>query len=173
MIGAPKRDESDPYYYRYIDRISTDDITAFLHAQLAETLAFLESVSEERSLHSYAPGKWCIREVLNHINDTERELLFWALWFARATNVPLPGFEQETAVAASGSKDCSWSKHIQEFRTIRLATHSFFLNLPTAAWFRTGVASGGRFTVRAVAYVIAGHVSHHVAILRERYLLQM
>ena len=171
MIGGPKRDESDPYYYRYIDRISTDDIVAFLHAQMTETLALLESVSEEKSLHSYAPGKWCVREVLNHINDTERELLFWALWFARAIDVPLPSFEQETAVAASGSKDCSWSKHVDEFRTIRLATNSFFSNLLVPAWFRTGVASGGKFTVRAVAYVIAGHVSHHAAILRERYLL--
>jgi hypothetical protein len=173
MIGAPKRDESAPYYYGYIDRISTNDITAFLHDQMAETLKFLDGFSEEKSLFSYAPEKWCAREVLNHINDTERELLFWALWFARAIDVPLPGFGQETAVAASGSRDCSWSRHIEEFRTIRLATHSFFLNLPTVAWLRTGVAGGDRFTVRALAYVIAGHVSHHVAILRQRYLLQM
>jgi hypothetical protein len=104
-----------------------------------------------------------------HVNDTERVFLMRALWFARKFDTPLPSFDQDIAVAAANSDGISWARHVEEFREIRLATISFFRNLSEEAWMRAGTASGNPFTVRACAYIVAGHVTHHEAVLREKY----
>ncbi len=170
MIGRPEPNEAASYYSAYIDLVSGENVRATIEAQLEETLSFLASVSEEQSLHRYAPEKWSIRELLNHVNDTERVFLFRALWFARGFQDPLPSFDQEIGVAGAGADQVSWAGHMEEFRSIRLATISFFRNLPAEGWMRSGIASDNPFTVRALAYIIAGHVAHHTAIIRERYL---
>jgi uncharacterized damage-inducible protein DinB len=170
MMGPPERSEAAPYYFTYIDKVAADDIVAELEAQQVETLALWSSVSEEQSLHRYAPGKWSIRQVLNHLSDTERLFISRALWFARGYTTPLPSFDQGTAVEAARADDIPWARHVEEFRTTRAATIPFFANLPADAWMRRGTASGNPFTVRALAYIAAGHVTHHVGILRERYL---
>jgi hypothetical protein len=169
VIGRPQRDEAAAYYFGYIDRIQSPDVVAVLAGQLDETLSFLRGFSEERSLHRYAPDKWSARQVLSHVNDAERLFAFRALWFARGFESPLPSFDQDTSVAAARADEVSWARHVEEFRGIRLATESFFRNLPTEAWSRRGIASDNPFTVRALAYITAGHLDHHVAILRERY----
>ena len=173
MTNRPDRTEAAEYYFTYIDQVGAGDIRTVLDAQLTETLPLLEGISEEQSLARYAPGKWSIREVVGHLNDTERLFVFRALWFARGFDSPLPSFDQDVAVSRAGADDRSWRSHVEEFRTIRRATTSFFQNLPGDAWMRRGVASGNPFTVRALAYISAGHVSHHVRILRERYLPQL
>ena len=114
--------------------------------------------------------KWSIREVLNHISDSERAFAFRALWFGRGFSDPLASFDQNVAANAAHADDYSWASHIADFRGVRQATLSFFRNLPPDAWSRKGVASGNSVTVRALAYIIAGHLSHHLAILQERYL---
>lgn len=170
MIGPPGREEAAPYYFKYIDRISTDDVVGEIATQLDETAAFLSSISEEKSLHRYAPEKWSIRQVVSHVNDTERVFLFRAFWFARGFTDPLASYDQDVASAAARADETSWERHLEEFRGVRLATLGFYRNLPTEAWARGGIASGNPFTVRALAYIIAGHAAHHTAILRERYL---
>ncbi|HEY1528920.1 MAG TPA: DinB family protein [Candidatus Angelobacter sp.] len=169
MIGRPEPNEAAPYYFGYINRVSGNDVIKVLHSQLDESLALLRGMSEEKSLYRYAADKWSIRQMWNHVNDTERIFLLRALWFARGLESELPSFDQEVAVAAGNADDIPWARHIEEFREIRLATLSFFRNLPEEAWLRNGVASGNPFTVRACAYVVAGHVAHHAAILREKY----
>lgn len=164
------RTEAAEYYFTYIDRVGAGDICAILDEQLAETLRFLRTISEERSLHRYAPDKWSIREVLGHVNDAERVFVFRAFWFARGFDTPLPSFDQNVAVSAAGSDQRSWSSHVEEFRAVRSATLAFFQNLPSDAWLRRGVASGNPVTVRALAYIVAGHVTHHLGIVRTRYL---
>jgi DinB superfamily len=170
MIGRPERTEASEYYFRYIDQVAGDDICRILDAQLPETLAVFQDIPEERSLHRYAPDKWSIREVVSHLNDTERLFAFRAFWFARGFGSPLPSFDQNTSMAATDPNARAWSSHIVEFRTVRAATLTLFQNLPIDAWMRRGVASHNPFTVRALAYLAAGHVTHHVKILRERYL---
>jgi len=170
MIGRPSASEAAPYYFNYINRVSSDDIVPVLQSQLEETLPFLRSVSEEKSLSRYAPEKWSIRQLWGHVNDAERIFLMRALWFARGHESAMPSFEQDIAVTAAKSDAVSWARHVEEFREIRLATISFFRNLPEEAWPRKGVASGNPFTVRACAYIVAGHVAHHAAVLREKYL---
>jgi hypothetical protein len=170
MLGIPERTEATPYYFNYIDRITSSDITGVLESQLDETTAFLRGISEEKSLYRYAPGKWSIRQAWNHVNDAERVYVSRALWFARGYESPLPSFEGEIAVGAAQADAIEWVRHMDEFRQIRLATVAFFRNLPVEAWKRSGTASGNPFTVRALAYIVAGHTVHHATILRERYL---
>ncbi len=159
-----------PYYFTYINQVRGNDVVTTLEDQIAATLPLFSSISEEASLYRYAPGKWSIREVLNHINDTERMFAFRALWFARGFADPLPSFDQNIAVAHAGADDISWAAHVEDFRRVRGATVSLFRNLPPEAWSRSGTASGNPFTVRAMAYITAGHLTHHAAILREKYL---
>ena len=169
-MTRPQTSETAPYYFRYIDLVSDDEIVPAIQSQMAETLQFLERISEDKSLHSYAPGKWTIREVLNHVNDCERVFVGRAFWFARGFQEPLPGFDQEVAVRGAQANDTTWHELVEEFRTVRAATISFFKNLPGEAWSRTGIASDNPFTVRSLAYIIAGHVTHHRRVLQEKYL---
>jgi uncharacterized damage-inducible protein DinB len=169
MAGLPERSEAAPYYFKYIDRVPDRDIIGVLERQRDDALALFSTLSEEKSLERYAPGKWSIRQVANHVSDCERVFLFRAFWFARGFDSPLPNFEQDVAAAASQADAFSWASHIEEFRAVRQSTLAFFRNLPAQAWMRSGVASGNPFTVRALAYITAGHLAHHRAVLEERY----
>jgi hypothetical protein len=168
-IGMPERDEAADYYFKYIERIQGDDPVTVLERQLGDVLASLEAISEERSLYRYAPDKWSLRQLLGHVNDSERVFSYRALWFARGFDSPLLSFDQDVAVAAAGADDVAWQSHLEEFRDIRRASIRLFRSLPAEAWMRRGVASDNPFSVRALAYVTAGHVAHHVAVVRERY----
>ena len=171
MTTIPDRSEAAEYYFTYIDQVAEGDICETLEAQLAETVTLLDGISEETSLGRYAPEKWSIRQVVSHMNDTERMFVFRALWFARGFDSPLPSFDQNIAISGASADERSLSSHVEEFGTVRAATLTFFQNLPGDAWSRGGFASGNRFTVRALAYITAGHVRHHNSILRTRYLL--
>jgi hypothetical protein len=170
MIGYPEQSEAAPYYSRYINLVSSDNIFETLSTQLDESLAFFSEISEEQSLYRYAPDKWSIRQVLNHVNDTERVFLSRAFWFARGFDTSLPGYDQDGCAVTARADEFTWANHVEDFRSIRLSTLSFFRNLPADAWPRSGIASDNPFTVRALAYIIAGHVMHHMAVIRERYL---
>jgi uncharacterized damage-inducible protein DinB len=169
-VTRPDRTEAAPYYFTYIDQVPAGEIGDILASQSEETQALLLDISEEQSLIRYAPDKWSIRQVLNHINDTERLFVFRAMWFARGFDSALPSFDQNVAISTAGADERPWRRHVDEFRVVRAATAAFFQDLPADAWMRRGIASGNPFTVRALAYLAAGHVSHHVKILRERYL---
>ena len=167
MIPRPAADDAAPYYFTYINQVTGDDPLAVLEAQLNEPL--LSAISEEKSLHRYAPDKWSIRQVLNHVTDTERAFAFRALWFARGFETPLPSYDQNVSAAGARADQVSWAAHVEEFRRVRLATISLFGNLPAEAWTRSGIASDNRFTVRALAYIVPGHFAHHAKVVRERY----
>jgi hypothetical protein len=169
-MRQPQENEAASYYFPYINLARTDDIVSFLDEQMKAMMPFLESISEEQSRHSYAADKWTIRQVWNHVNDGERMFLHRALWFARGFKDPLPSFDQEIAVAGANANEIPWAQHVEEFRTIRLGTLSFFQNLPGDAWSRTGIASDNPFTVNALAYIIAGNAAHHTNVLKDRYL---
>jgi len=169
-MTRPQRTEAADHYFEYIDLITSDEIVPVLQSQMVETLEFLGAISEEQSLHSYAPGKWTIRDVLNHLIDGERVFLGRAFWFARGFDDPLPSFDQERAAQGAHANDISWARLVEEFKNVRLSTLSFFGNMPEEAWSRSGVASDNPITVRALAYGIAGHVAHHTNVLKEKYL---
>jgi hypothetical protein len=166
----PGRDEAADYYFKYIELVPEGDVNGVLAAQLPESLTLFSSISEEASRQRYAPGKWTIRQVLAHLNDTERLFVFRALWFARGQEPPLPSFDQDVCSQHDDADARSWRSLVEEFEAIRSSTLGFFGHLPSDAWSRRGLASGNPFSVRALAYIAAGHVTHHAVILRERYL---
>ena len=170
MRSRPSRTEAAEYYFTYIDKVGEGDIVEILIRQAHEVQAFCEQVSEEMSQHRYGPDKWTIREVMGHLNDCERLFVLRAFWFARGFDTPLPSFDQNVAMAASDANRRNWGSHVKEFAAVRAATVAFFDGLPDEAWTRQGIASDNPFTVRALAYTGAGHVTHHLQILRSRYL---
>jgi hypothetical protein len=169
MIGRPLESEAAPYYFNYINCVEDDDPQRVLAAQLDPCISALRSISDEKSLYRYAPEKWSIRQVINHLVDTERVFVLRALWFARGFDSPLPSFDQEIAARGAEADTTAWSDLIEEFQNVRLASISFFRNLPPDAWLRSGIASDKRFSVRALAFIAAGHTEYHFKLLRERY----
>jgi hypothetical protein len=166
----PDRTEAADYYFKYIDLVPAGDVTTTLDRQREEMATLLANVPPEKIDFRYEPDKWTVREVLGHLNDTERLFAFRAFWFARGFDTPLPSFDQHVALAHAGAAERPWKTLVDEFLSLRASTVQFFRHLPGDAWLRRGVASDCPFTVRALAYLGAGHVIHHVKILRERYL---
>ena len=170
LAVRPGRDEAADYYFKYVDLVDGDDICGVLFRQRDEALTFYRSIPEARGEHRYAPDKWSINGVLAHINDCERLFAFRAFWFARGLDSPLPSFDQNIAAAHDNASSRPLSSHIEEFDATRKSTLQLFDHLPADAWVRRGIASDNPFSVRALAFIAAGHVIHHNRILRERYL---
>ena len=170
MIGRPQESEAAPYYAKYVAQVVGDDPLLAIETQLDDCMKLFATISEESSLHRYEPGKWSIREVLSHITDTERVFAVRLMWFARGLTPPLPSLDQDVAVAGAQADAIAWAGHVEEFHQVRLSNISLFRHVPADAWSRSGIASDHRVTVRALAYLIAGHAAHHIAILRQRYL---
>jgi len=170
MTAVPDRTEAVAYYFTYLVQVPQGNICGLLAAKGDNALHLLPGISEQRSLYRYAPGKWSIRDVVNHLSDTERLFVFRAFWFARGFESPLPSFDQSIAVSAARADDRSWRSVVEELRAVRAGTLAFFRSLPAEAWARRGIASDNPFTVRALAYLAVGHVTHHTKILHERYL---
>jgi hypothetical protein len=170
MPGRPSAAEAAEHYFKYINKVVGENVQKVLREQLEEMESLFAVISEDMSLQRYAPDKWSIRELLNHVTDTERAFAFRALWFARGFPTPLPDYDQNIAAAGVDADKISWADHCDEFRQVRLSTISLFANMPAEAWSKTGVASNSTFSVNALAFITAGHVAHHIAILRERYL---
>jgi hypothetical protein len=170
MTTRPGHDEAAEYYSKYINQVPDGDIVETLERQGRETVALLRGISEDASRHSYAAGKWTIRQVQCHVNDCERLFVFRAMWFARGLESPRPSFDQDVAVEGAGADERSWASLVAEFDALRAASIEFFRTLPREAWQRKGIASNNPFTVRALAWITAGHVAHHNAGLLANYL---
>jgi hypothetical protein len=169
-IEAPGAGEYHPGFEKYIARVKdAGDVVEFLKRQLEDTESLLRQVDPSRQTHRYAPGKWSVKEVVGHLTDAERIFSYRLLRFARADETALPGFDENTYVEAANFDDIAWSELVDEFAAVRRATILLLNHLPAVAWTRAGVSNGNSISVRALAFIMAGHVDHHVAILRERY----
>lgn len=170
MSNYPAASEYAPYYGRYVSLVPEGDIVETLTRQMESTLALLGGIDEEKAGWRYAEGKWSIKEVLGHIIDGERIFAYRALRFARNDRTELPGFEQDGYVQYGGFDARSLGDLAQEFESVRRANLLMFGGLDDDAWQRRGVASNAEVSVRALAFIIAGHELHHTGILRTRYL---
>ncbi|HEV2862053.1 MAG TPA: DinB family protein [Pyrinomonadaceae bacterium] len=168
--AKPESGEYADYYEKYVALVPDGNVVETLGRQIYETLALLGNVDEERAGRSYEPGKWSIKEVVGHIVDGERVFAYRALRFARGDQTPLPGFDQETFSRHVDFNARTLPDILEEFAEVRRATVGLLRSLTEEAWVRRGVASDNEVSVRALAYIIAGHEAHHVRILRERYL---
>lgn len=168
-LSRPAETEYAPFYTPYVAGVPDGDVITILVRQGNETAALLGRVNEERSLFRYAPGKWTVREVAGHLSDSERVFTYRALTFARGDETPLPSFDENSWAARSNASARPMSAHVEEIRAVRAATLALFQGFSAAEWERWGTASGKKVTVRALAYILAGHERHHLNILRERY----
>jgi uncharacterized damage-inducible protein DinB len=166
-IDKPGPGEFPAYASMYIDLLPGDGrVLEHLAANLRAARDLVSSLTEERLLHRYAPGRWTAKEVLVHVVDDERIYAYRALRFARGDPTELPGFEQDDYAAASGANDRGVDSIMAEYAAVRAATIALFEGLPEDTFGRGGVANGSHVTVRALAYHIAGHELHHLNLLR-------
>ena len=166
----PASSEHIPYYTRYIELVSGHDVMSALKSQLGETITFLKRIPDEKSLLRYEPGKWSVREVLGHMIDTERIFAYRALRIARGDATPLAGFEQDDYIKGASFDRIGWNALIEEFELVRRANILMFSGLTEEAWKRSGTANNAAITVRAIAWIIAGHELHHRKVIGEKYL---
>jgi uncharacterized damage-inducible protein DinB len=168
-IAPPQPGECSPYYHRYISLVAGNDILASLDEQRRRMILLLSSLSEADGELRYAPGKWSAKEVLGHVTDAERIFAYRALRIARNDSTPLEGFEQDDYVRNSPFGQRPLADLIEDFIAVRRATLSLLRTLDVAAWSRRGIANKNEVTVRAIAYIVAGHELHHRGILEEKY----
>lgn len=168
-IPRPAADEHIEYYGRYIAQAPGDDALEALRETGESLTRLVQGLDETKALHRYAPGKWSVKEVLNHITDGERVFSYRALRFARADNTPLPGFDENTWVPNAGSDRRPLAEIVDELRAVRASSLAMFRSFEAEALTRRGEANGHGISVRALAWIIAGHSRHHETLFRERY----
>jgi hypothetical protein len=169
-LARPAHDECSPYYSTYIQRVPDGDIVRTLQTQHAEIHDLLQDTAEAQAAASPEEGAWSAKQVLQHLIDTERLFCFRALWFARGEQTALPGMEPDPWVAITDANARDLNDLLAEFAHVHAASVCLFANLDNAAWMRSGSASGSRVSVRALAWIIAGHTLHHNVSLREEYI---
>jgi hypothetical protein len=168
--NKPEETEYAAYYGGYVALVPEGDILTILSEQLNETLSLVGSIPEQAGNFRYATDKWSIKELVGHIIDSERVFAYRALCIARGDTTPLPGFDEKEYISNASFNDCSLAELIAEFETVRKSTLFLFKHLDENAWQRAGTANENSITVRALAYILAGHELHHCNILRDRYL---
>jgi hypothetical protein len=166
-VARPERGEYDPYYERYISLVTGTDILGTLESQRRQMLLLLSGCDESDADFRYAPDKWSVKELLGHVCDTERIFAYRALRISRGDRTPMEGFEQDDYVR-NGPR-APLAEIIEDYIAVRRATLTLLRNLDGQAWTRRGIANKNEVTVRALAYITAGHELHHRRILEEKY----
>ena len=170
LTNRPQPTEYAPYYGQYIARVADGNIITILGQQIDNTLALLHGLSDAQARSRYAPGKWSVKEVVGHLMDTERIFGYRALRFARNDQTPLSGFEQNDYVQQAAFDAQSLSDLASEFEHVRRGNIHLLRGLTADSWDRRGEANANEVSVRALAYIIAGHELHHMEIIRTKYL---
>jgi hypothetical protein len=169
LITRPEPDEAAPYYHGYIAKVSEPNLGEQLREQLHEVEALFENVTDHDALARYAEGKWSIKEILGHLIDTERIFTYRLLRISRGDPTPLPGFDENAYVPAGKFDERPLPMLLTEFRAVRLSTIALLEGVPVEAWALWGESNQNPITARALAYIIVGHVMHHLGVLRDRY----
>lgn len=170
-MNRPEKTEYAEFYAGYVSLVEETDVISALQNQVTEMQNLFAGMSDERSDFRYAEGKWTIKELLGHIIDGERVFSYRALRFSRNDKTPLAGFEENSYVANSNFGGAKLADLVEEFSLLRQTNVLLFKSLTDEAWNRFGTASDAEISVRALAFIMVGHVSHHANILKERYLL--
>jgi uncharacterized damage-inducible protein DinB len=169
-VARPAANEFAPYYGTYVNAMPDGDVVVALATQAEETFALLSGLSEEQAAFRYAPEKWTIRDLVQHLSDSERIFAYRALRFARGDQTSLPGFDQEPYAVTARADRRLLQDLATELRDIRRTTLALVHSFDEEMLARSGTASATTITVRALVWVIAGHERHHLKVLRERYL---
>jgi len=167
--SRPEAGEYAPYYEKYISLVASSDVVSALEAQRTHTLQLCSGLSEANGNFRYAPGKWTVKEVLGHIADSERIFTYRALRIGRGDKTAIEGFEQDDYVRGGAFSERALKSLLEELTAVRSATTALYRSLSEEAWTRRGTANKNEVSVRALAFITAGHELHHVKILEERY----
>jgi len=168
-MNRPQPDEYAPYYAPYIEKIE-DEVFVVLDEQLTSVVNFLKEIPEDKHNYAYAPGKWTIKEIMGHVIDTERIMSYRLLRFSRKDSTGLAGFDENSYILNSSYQERSFLSLIEEFQTVR-KSHLFIFNALTPAQLELrGAANGSEVSVRALLFIIAGHLQHHMEVIKTRYL---
>ena len=170
FMNRPEKEEYAKFYANYISLVPETNVVAALENQVADLQNLFADVSDEKANFRYAEGKWSIKELLGHIIDGERVFSYRALRISRGDATPLAGFEENSYVANSNFGNTKLADLIAEFSSLRQSNVLLFKNLSDQSWLNTGTASDATVSVRALAFIMVGHIRHHANILRERYL---
>lgn len=169
-MNRPSETEYAPYYQSYIDQVSEADILPVLRSQMDELDVLLGRVEPHQETYRYAEGKWSIREIVGHLIDGERVFGYRVFCIARGEQQNLPGFDQDDYMLTAPYDRIDLEDLLSELRLIRLGNLAMFRTLDEESWSRMGVANNNSVSVRALAFIMAGHLRHHMNVLRERYL---
>lgn len=173
MIERPASSEYAPFYAGYIAALPEGDVLEVLGRQKAQLGQLASSVAPEQETFRYAPGKWSVREVVGHMTDGERVFGYRAFRIARGDDTPLAGFDENEYVARSTFNERTLRSLIDELVLVRDSNLAIFRGLAAESWDRMGTANGWPVSVRALAFILAGHMNHHLNLLRERYELKI
>jgi hypothetical protein len=169
-MNRPAPTEYAPYYERYVSLVTDGDVMNVLGGQTTRLQDIFTGMPEEKGEFRYAEGKWSIKELLGHLIDGERMFAYRVLRISRGDVTPIEGFEQDGYIENAHANARSFAELLEEFSLLRRANMIFFKNLTDEDWARLGTASDATVSVRALGYIMAGHIEHHLAILQERYL---
>ncbi len=170
-ITHPTEEEYAPFYTDYIQRAQAKgDVIAALPKQIADIKSALGELTDEQARFRISADDWSIKEIVSHLIDAERVFSYRLLRISRNDKTPLPGFEQEDYVRESGADELAFEDQLSEFEYLRRATILAIKNTSEESAVRTGTASGAAVSARALIYILVGHVEHHMASLREKYL---
>lgn len=169
-IERPPSTEYPSHFEQYIARVPEPDVMLALAQQATELAQLLAGVSEESASYRYVLDKWSVRQVVGHMIDAERILSCRAVCIARGEKAPLPGFDENEYMQHASFDSCTLNELLKEFELVRASNVLFFRHLHGDARMRIGVANANEVSVRALAYILVGHLRHHIAVLQERYL---
>jgi uncharacterized damage-inducible protein DinB len=170
MIAKPQELNTSDYFAGYVKLAAGEDLIQSLESVCEVALEVFHKITEEQAEYAYAEGKWTIKQLVQHLIDTERVFCYRALSFARGDQQNLPGFEEDDFAANDYSNERVWEGIIREYAVVREASVALFASLSENALDSAGKANNVGFTPRILGWVLAGHDAHHLNVLRERYL---
>jgi hypothetical protein len=169
-MSKPSPTSYPGYFQKYIDQVPEQDLFTAFDSQLPVIKSFLSAITEERSSYAYAEGKWTLKELLQHMIDTERIFSYRALCFARKEKASLPSFEENDYAANSNANSRTWRSLVDEFLAVRQATTMLFHSFSPQALDTIGTANNNTTSVQALGFITLGHFYHHKKVMEERYL---
>ncbi|MGV3487374.1 MAG: DinB family protein [Tuberibacillus sp.] len=170
MKKRPESNEYIEYYSLYINMVPEGDIIQILNEQVKDTVALLKDLTEPQAEFRYEEGKWSIKQLIGHIADTERVMIYRLLCIARGETVSLPGFDQNAYMDNASFDEQTIDDLLADLTAVRMASVTLLKGLKEHDWAKMGIANQANVSVRALAYIMAGHERHHRAFIKERYI---
>ena len=170
-MGRPHIDQYDPFYKHYIDLTTPEEATALPAFYNHTITTFFSSLTNEMGTYAYAPDKWSLNQMLQHLLDVERVFVYRLLWIVRGGTGSLPGFDENQFAKRGTATSRTLRDLCEEWLALRESTDRLIASLDNAALQQEGMANNSLISVKALCYIIYGHALHHMSIIKERYLM--